>query len=140
MYELVYCSFAKPDLDAADITAILKTSQENNVRKNITGCLLYYKHEFIQMLEGEPNAVKELFSTISNDARHSRVIVLAEGEKQKRVFSGWSMAYHTLSDEDARDFTENVFVDNFITFSKMAEKRTFPTVLFWSQAALLLKK
>ena len=53
MYELVYCSLAKPDLGAADIAAILKTSTENNLRKNITGCLLYYKHEFIQILEGE---------------------------------------------------------------------------------------
>jgi hypothetical protein len=140
MYELVYCSLAQPGLSPENISAILKTSIENNAKNNITGCLLYYNQEFVQILEGEHETIRKLFSKIEDDARHSGVILLAEGEKEKRVFSNWSMAYHKLSDKEMERFNREIFRDNFVLFSEWAEKDTFPAILFWSQAALLLKK
>lgn len=139
MYELVYCSSARPDLNLESISAILETSIENNSKNDITGCLLYYNQEFIQILEGEEKTIRRLFSKIENDERHSGVILLAEGEKSERDFRTWSMAYHTLSEEEVERFNREVFRDNFIGFSEWAAKDTFPTLLFWSKAVLLLK-
>ena len=140
MYELAYCSTATRNLLPEDITALLNTAVAYNSKHNITGCLLYYKQEFIQLLEGQKEIVKELFSRISTDARHSDILVLAEGEKEKRTFDQWNMAYYNLNDEDVQDFSRNIFVDNFIAFSAYAQKRTFPTILFWSKVHTMLEK
>jgi len=140
MYELVYCSSAKPDLGSEDIAAILKTARDFNSKNNITGCLLYYKHEFIQILEGEREIIKDLFSRIDMDARHNNITVLAQGSKEKRVFDDWSMAFYEPGQEDVKDIGRELFADNLLTFSEFAGKGTFPTILFWGKVSLLLQK
>ena len=58
VYELTYCSLAKPSITADEILAILESAGRNNKKNKITGCLLYYNHEFLQILEGEEKMVK----------------------------------------------------------------------------------
>ena len=140
MYELVYCSTGSEDLSSEDIAAILKKSRESNAQNNITGCLMYYNHEFIQILEGEEKMVQEVFSKIENDSRHSNVTLLAKGEKEKKQFSHWSMAFYKLNIDEIKDMGKEVFIDNFITFSELADKPTFPSLLFWNKACTLLRK
>ena len=119
---------------------ILEKARDYNERNNITGCLLYHNQEFIQILEGEKETVLNLFSKIGQDGRHTDVLLLAEGRKADRVFYQWSMAFHELNKDDVQGIGQGVFVDNFLTFSNLAEKRTFPTILFWSKARQLLEK
>ena len=140
MYELVYCSAARRDLSSGDISAILKTARDFNSENNITGCLLYYNHEFIQVLEGKQEIIQSLFAKINKDDRHFDIMVLAGGDKEKRVFNSWSMAFHELSNEDVQGISTEVFAENFIAFSQFAVKNTFPTILFWSKVCLLLQK
>ncbi len=140
MYELTYCSSATSSLGAEDISGILEKARDFNSKNNITGCLLYHNHEFIQILEGEKETVLNLFTKIGQDHRHTNIVLLAEGNKKDRVFYNWSMAYHELSKDDAQGIGEGVFVDNFITFSSLAEKSTFPALLFWNTAQRMLKK
>jgi hypothetical protein len=140
MYELVYCSIANPDARSKDIADILRTSRDFNSKNDITGCLLYYNGEFIQVLEGDQNIIQDLFSRIENDDRHSNVVVLAAGDKEKRVFNDWNMAYHELNKDDVQEIGKDVFAENFLAFSDFAEKGTFPMIVFWSNVRLLLKK
>lgn len=65
MYELIYYSTANPTLNANDISNILKTSRDFNLKNDITGCLLYYNNEFIQILEGDRMAIKKLYATLN---------------------------------------------------------------------------
>ena len=136
MYELIYCSSSSNDLNSDDLKDILNTARTFNTKNNITGCLLYYKNEFIQILEGEKNIVQELYNNISNDKRHINTILVAEGEKVERSFDNWSMAFYELSDDDVKD----LFVDNFIAFSDIVKKPTFSTIMFWNMAKQLLRK
>ena len=53
MFDLIYRSIAVPNISDAEINAMLKTSRKFNSENNITGCLLFYNNEFIQILEGE---------------------------------------------------------------------------------------
>ena len=53
MFELIYLSIAVPNISDAGINAMLKTLRKFNSENNITGCLLFYNNEFIQILEGE---------------------------------------------------------------------------------------
>lgn len=140
MYEIVYCSKASHDLTQKDINDILKTAHDFNKRYHITGCLLYYNHEFLQILEGDKERIQDLYSLIYEDDRHTDIIMLAEGEKTERTFNDWSMAYQELSDDDIAGIGKELFKSNFIAFSELAEKKTFPMILFWNSAKQLLQK
>lgn len=140
MYEIVYCSKASRDLTSKDISSILQSAHSFNSKHDITGCLLYHNHEFLQILEGDKDRIQDLYSIIYEDDRHTDVIMLAEGEKEERTFSEWSMAYQELSDEDVRGIGKELFVSNFIAFSELVKKDTFPMILFWNLAKQLLQK
>ena len=131
MIELVYYSQANADLSSEDVSKILKNSRQFNSENNITGCLLYYNNEFLQILEGEKKNVLDLFAVIKKDKRHSNVLVLGEAKKDKRIFSDWHMAFHKF---DSHAEEENHFRSNIAAFSEMADKPTHVIDLFWTMA------
>ena len=135
MFELIYCSIAKPDLKPEDIQDILQTAIDFNSKNKITGCLLFHNNEFLQILEGEKGVVQELFESIKRDVRHSEVILLDEYEKIERLFPTWSMAFHELNDSE---LVKTDFVKNFSAFSDLAKKPTDASSLFWTFSKLLL--
>jgi hypothetical protein len=137
MFELVYCSIAKPDLKPEDISEILQKARDFNSKNKITGCLLFHNNEFLQILEGKKSVVQELYESIKRDVRHSHVILLEEDEKMERLFPTWSMAFHELHDSE---FVKNDFVKNFSTFSDLTKKPTHASDLFWTMAKLILAK
>ena len=49
---------------------ILAVSRANNVLLGITGFLIYIDGGFLQILEGDERAVRELFMHTCNDRRH----------------------------------------------------------------------
>ncbi|MBX2969312.1 MAG: BLUF domain-containing protein [Cyclobacteriaceae bacterium] len=100
MFHLIYVSHTTRPLSESELVDILRTSRENNARKNITGMLLYLNDKFIQVLEGEEETVKELFDQICSDLRHNRVIQVLEGNAADRTFKDWSMGFKRLYDED----------------------------------------
>ncbi len=64
MFQLIYHSLAKPGLTLSEIDAILAKASAFNTKNNITGCLLYHNHEFIQILEGEMDHIESLYVNI----------------------------------------------------------------------------
>lgn len=93
IYKLIYISSAAIPLADAEIDEILRKSKENNSKVNVTGMLIYREGNFIQLLEGDELAVKNLYSVITKDSRHRGCIILDEGYVSKRCFEGWSMNY-----------------------------------------------
>lgn len=130
MYELLYCSLAKPDLTAGDISDILRVSQKWNLQNDITGCLLYFDKQFIQIIEGEKQTIKSLFAKIEKDVRHKNATVLAENEKEDRFFNHWSMAFKELSLSDMENIDNVLMINNFITFSGLDYRLTKAMKLF----------
>jgi hypothetical protein len=102
MYRLVYVSAAVGSPTRADLLALLAKAREKNDRLGITGLLLFKDGDFIQLLEGERQAVREVFDAIKVDPRHSGVIVLLEGEAEGRLFADWSMGFRDLADPEVR--------------------------------------
>lgn len=96
MYELVYNSIADPqDIDEADLMGILAASREHNRVRGITGFLLYHRGEFVQLLEGERETVRQVyFDYITRDPRHTNVTLCWEFEIERRSFPDWSMAFY----------------------------------------------
>ena len=70
---------------------ILKTSRSNNPKNSITGNLIYHSDLFLQILEGPPKAINDLYSKILSDSRHGDIVKLRDSEFHKRLFSSWAM-------------------------------------------------
>lgn len=89
--QMFYLSRAATTLTDVEIRQIVQTSQRNNRRKDITGCLLYSGKHFAQVLEGDAAALDELVARIAKDSRHSGFVVVIDRDVSVRRFPDWSM-------------------------------------------------
>lgn len=80
------------------VKSILSTAQTNNPALGITGALLYSGGYFCQVIEGESEALEDLFETIQMDPRHNQVTVLHFEPIEQRNFSEWAMARAGIED------------------------------------------
>lgn len=140
MYELVYYSEADKELTNEGVIDIIKQSRKFNNEVGITGCLLYHKQEFIQILEGKKETITSLFTKIKADDRHHDVILLHEGEKEQRAFHRWSMAYQKLENTELQELGEKLFIHQFISFAKLTQEPTNAVRLFWYMSKHLLER
>lgn len=74
-----------------DLSQIVALSVRNNGRRRITGALALHAGVFVQVLEGEPEALTALMAEIEVDPRHRNVRVLARWPVQAQLFIGWAM-------------------------------------------------
>lgn len=100
LVQLIYVSDLVGE-NESDIPAILKSSVRNNSKNGITGMLLYSRGNFLQVLEGEPDAVNATYDRIRLDPRHRNTIVLTREDVTERHFSNWRMGYRQLGPEHA---------------------------------------
>jgi len=123
MYQLIYLSSATRQLSADALLDLLKVSRENNIKHNITGMLLYFDGNFLQLMEGAEEDVTRLFAIIEKDTRHTGIITVEEGPVSKRLFSDWSMGFKETSmkeinelpgytDITAKDFLQHITDNN----------------------------
>ncbi len=96
--DLVYLLYVSkstlPPSDAeAAVEGILRVARARNAQLDVTGALLFTQHRFAQLLEGPHAAVQELMTRIRSDARHTDIVVVAQGPIEQRQFARWAMAY-----------------------------------------------
>ena len=99
---LIYYSSASPDLTERDVDAILEEAIGRNERYAITGLLAYDAFHFMQVLEGNDEAVNNLYLRIANDPRHYDVRLIHYQRIQERSFQDWSMALAVLPEVPGR--------------------------------------
>ena len=100
LYRISYASTQTAELQASDLIEMLQSARAHNEAKNITGVLLHRQDSFLQIIEGEENAVRDLFEKISKDPRHQRVELLAGDVVEEREFSDWQMGFVELDGVD----------------------------------------
>ena len=99
MLQIVYISSAVGTVDTAPILA---ASRRNNARDGLTGLLYADGRRFLQVLEGEAEAVERTLERISADPRHRAVVVLSCRDIAAREFGTWAMAQRVVGgDGDA---------------------------------------
>ncbi len=139
MFCLVYKSVASTSFGKPQIVEMLEKARVSNERNNITGCLLYYKSEFVQYLEGKQVAVLELFDKIKEDKRHHDVQLISHNHIKSREFNRWKMAYEDfLGDNDELQFLK-LLVSSYFESSENAMKPNPTSVYFWRTAKRLLE-
>ena len=97
--QLLYVSRSTAGVSPAELADIARLSSANNLRRGVTGALLYSNGFFVQMLEGDADTLDALLEKIGTDPRHKDVQVLARKAAVGREFADWGMA--GLHEQDA---------------------------------------
>ncbi|RYY16019.1 MAG: BLUF domain-containing protein [Alphaproteobacteria bacterium] len=92
MRQLLYVSSKHPRVEIS-VGNILMTSQRNNLAAGVTGLLYTDGVRFLQVLEGNREAVTATFDRIKADPRHHAVVMLSDREVTTHEFGRWSMAH-----------------------------------------------
>ncbi len=100
MKRVIYSSRAMTDLTQDELVELLETARANNSAEDISGMLLYCGQSFLQMLEGQDDAVETTFAKITGDRRHRDVRLLMNSQVDERVFPDWSMGFEQLDGDD----------------------------------------
>jgi hypothetical protein len=88
---IVYKSRSKDVADLDLVNSILASSTRNNSANGITGVLIATKTHFLQILEGEFEALNATFQRISGDTRHDNIQLISFTEIEERKFGEWAM-------------------------------------------------
>ncbi|KOY51594.1 BLUF domain-containing protein [Polaribacter dokdonensis] len=91
-FQLSYYSEAAEGTTKKDLISILEASKKNNLEYGISGCLIYYKASFYQILEGPKNEILNLIEVIKKDSRNKNLNIIFQGMKSGRIFGEWNMA------------------------------------------------
>ncbi len=100
MHQLVYVSSASANLSEDDLKDVISCARETNKTLGVTGMLVFLDGCFLQVLEGRPERVRELYAKIEADPRHFGAKVLIESEIAKPAFPNWSMGFRKASRDD----------------------------------------
>ncbi|HKI69562.1 MAG TPA: BLUF domain-containing protein [Verrucomicrobiae bacterium] len=103
LLQVVYASTAVEHFGKPELVDMLKGSVCRNKRAGITGLLLFRDGCFMQVLEGEEQTVKALFTKIRHDPRHHNVISLLQEPIEERSFPNSAMAFRDLDSPELRE-------------------------------------
>lgn len=95
LVELLYCSVSvAPQLTNRDLEQILASARRRNSAADITGMLIYYRGEFVQILEGNKKSVENVYEKfIGPDAKHTALNKVHQNTISHRSFNQWSMGF-----------------------------------------------
>jgi hypothetical protein len=96
--QLIYLSHATEKLSLRDTMTIVDVASVNNAAAGITGLLCYGGGYFLQVLEGDGDAISRTFCRIAADPRHADVRIVDFSVIAVRRFDDWSMRLINLDD------------------------------------------
>jgi hypothetical protein len=108
---IIYVSSAVELFSTTDLAVLLDISRRNNAQREVTGMLLYKDGNFMQVIEGEEANVRDLYTKLQLDRRHTGFLTLLEEKISTRQFGDWSMGFKNLDEslievEGFRDYRQ----------------------------------
>ncbi|HUO23303.1 MAG TPA: BLUF domain-containing protein [Caulobacteraceae bacterium] len=97
MHRLIYASrfTARFPLERGEqdyaLNAIIRASTRNNRATDITGLLLTYQRQVLQVLEGPRDALAAAYERILKDPRHDGAKLIVMEEAAGRAFGDWGL-------------------------------------------------
>lgn len=88
---IIYTSQASEKFNKRNLLDLLHEARAFNTMDNISGVLMHREGCFLQVIEGESEAVDDLFSRLLNDSRHKDLNMIFDATVDKRLFSNWAM-------------------------------------------------
>tara|TARA_R100001369_G_scaffold91925_1_gene134804 strand:- start:210 stop:608 length:399 start_codon:yes stop_codon:yes gene_type:complete len=96
VYTICYISSESSDLKENQLEEVFSTTKINNGSEDITGMLLYYYGNFLQVLEGEKETLLNLFENIKKDKRHKNIITIFNKQNEHRIFEGYKSGFSII--------------------------------------------
>jgi blue light- and temperature-responsive anti-repressor len=96
---LTYKSIATSRPGSADLQALVGKARARNRSMDVTGMLLFEDGCFLQTLEGPPDKLDALWTSIKRDTRHDHIEVLSEHIVPARLFSDWDLLLYSRLDD-----------------------------------------
>jgi len=97
IFRLTYLSNPVTPFTDADFDDIENKSIEANNALDVTGLLIVNEDRILQVLEGREDAVRELYTKIEADARHTIIKLVSEVEDEVRMLLTWSMVVRRMN-------------------------------------------
>lgn len=94
---LTYQSRATTKPSRDDLAALMARARSRNRDAGVTGMLLYERGRYLQTLEGPPDGLEKIWSSVRNDSRHTDIEVLTQHFVPARLFSEWDMLLYGRS-------------------------------------------
>lgn len=95
-HSICYVSSATDNLNENEMDLLFNTVLHKNKGLNITGILLYYYGNFLQVLEGDEEALKALFETIKKDKRHQNLITIYDKKNDHSIFDEYKTGFSII--------------------------------------------
>lgn len=103
MKRIIYCSQSTTDISPEELIALLELSRRNNERAGLSGMLLYCSQSFLQVLEGDDEALRTTYDRILVDDRHTNLRMLMNADVAAPLFPDWTMGFEHVDDEELAD-------------------------------------
>lgn len=103
MISVTYLSSAAEVWADEELVDLLRHARGENVRRDVTGVLLYSGGNFIQTLEGPEESVDEVMAKVVEDPRHEGVLVVRREPIDERAFPEWSMGFRRVAADEAEE-------------------------------------
>ncbi len=100
MRRIVYCSQATADVSPDELIALLEVTRSNNERAGLSGMLLYSSQSFLQVLEGDADAIETTYDRIRGDDRHGNLRKLCDDTVDTALFPDWTMGFEHVDDDE----------------------------------------
>jgi hypothetical protein len=91
LYRIAYQSQPTVPVTLQLVNGIVTVARKRNAAAGITGFLTFRPEWFLQVLEGEQEAVCRLFADIGKDRRHCGLTLLEHRVIARREFPAWSL-------------------------------------------------
>lgn len=91
LLQVIYTSRATAPLNSAALRDMVAGASKRNRKMGVTGVLHCSDQAYLQVLEGEEQAVLTLYADILGDWRHEDIHTVAVRPIDNRDFDGWSM-------------------------------------------------
>jgi hypothetical protein len=101
--QLIYVSRRTDALTLDALREVVGQSRVRNASLGLTGVLLCCGRHLMQLLEGDPEAVRATFDRIEADPRHADVACIYSKPVRRRLFAEWSMELFDLGSKAVLD-------------------------------------
>ncbi|MFT5288346.1 MAG: hypothetical protein ACI8QS_003511 [Planctomycetota bacterium] len=89
LHQLVLVSCASAPFDAEALCALGKDLFQRNSAAGVSGMLMHHEGNFIQLLEGDAEALDEILTRLQRDTQHRGVQAVLSSAIDERCFDGW---------------------------------------------------
>lgn len=107
MRQIVYVSTSTAPGNQADIDSIMLRTRHNNALDGLTGLLWVHGSRYLQVIEGDADAVVPTMKRIGSDARHCDLHTMIDRPIAHREFQSWTILFRHAMESDG-EFNDRV--------------------------------